>query len=43
MPLKDIPLGQLEAEFQVPDITPNMYGRYTADRFPGSAGGKEVT
>ena len=43
MPLKDILLGHLEAEFQVPDITPDMCGRYRADGFPGSAGGKELT
>lgn len=24
-PLRDVPLGQLEAELQAPDITPDMY------------------
>uniref|UniRef100_A0A2K5IFK5 Gon-4 like n=1 Tax=Colobus angolensis palliatus TaxID=336983 RepID=A0A2K5IFK5_COLAP len=31
MPLKDVPLGQLEAELQAPDITPDMYDPNTAD------------
>uniref|UniRef100_A0A6I8P3Y5 Myb-like domain-containing protein n=1 Tax=Ornithorhynchus anatinus TaxID=9258 RepID=A0A6I8P3Y5_ORNAN len=31
MPLKDVPLGQLEAELQAPDITPDMYDPGTAD------------
>ncbi|KFU97836.1 GON-4-like, partial [Pterocles gutturalis] len=30
-PLKDVPLGQLEAELQAPDITPDMYDPNTAD------------
>ncbi|XP_053552975.1 uncharacterized protein LOC128644346, partial [Bombina bombina] len=30
-PLKDVPLGQLEAELQAPDITPDMYDANTAD------------
>ncbi|XP_078297488.1 GON-4-like protein isoform X1 [Panthera onca] len=31
MPLKDVPLGQLEAELRAPDITPDMYDPNTAD------------
>ncbi|XP_054995866.1 GON-4-like protein isoform X1 [Sorex araneus] len=31
MPLKDVPLGQLEAELRAPDITPDMYDPHTAD------------
>ncbi|XP_026645015.1 GON-4-like protein isoform X1 [Microtus ochrogaster] len=31
MPLKDVPLGQLEAELEAPDITPDMYDPNTAD------------
>uniref|UniRef100_A0A8C8Z596 GON-4-like protein n=1 Tax=Prolemur simus TaxID=1328070 RepID=A0A8C8Z596_PROSS len=31
MPLKDVPLGQLEAELRAPDITPDMYDPSTAD------------
>ncbi|XP_001367046.1 GON-4-like protein isoform X1 [Monodelphis domestica] len=31
MPLKDVPLGQLEAELKAPDITPDMYDPNTAD------------
>ncbi|XP_004402994.1 PREDICTED: GON-4-like protein isoform X3 [Odobenus rosmarus divergens] len=31
MPLKDIPLGQLEAALRAPDITPDMYDPNTAD------------
>lgn len=31
MPLKDVPLGQLEAELQAPDITPDMYDPNTVD------------
>ncbi|CAK6439492.1 unnamed protein product [Pipistrellus nathusii] len=31
MPLTDVPLGQLEAELQAPDITPDMYDHNTAD------------
>uniref|UniRef100_A0A803SN89 GON-4-like protein n=1 Tax=Anolis carolinensis TaxID=28377 RepID=A0A803SN89_ANOCA len=30
-PLKDVPLGQLEAELHAPDITPDMYDPNTAD------------
>lgn len=30
-PLKDVPLGQLEAELRAPDITPDMYDPNTAD------------
>ncbi|XP_067395239.1 GON-4-like protein isoform X2 [Emydura macquarii macquarii] len=30
-PLKDVPLGQLEAELCAPDITPDMYDPNTAD------------
>ncbi|OWK55066.1 GON-4-like protein [Lonchura striata] len=30
-PLKDVPLGQLEAELRAPDITPDMYDPSTAD------------
>ncbi|MEE6509807.1 hypothetical protein FKM82_028033 [Ascaphus truei] len=30
-PLKDIPIGQLEAKFRAPDITPDMYDPNTAD------------
>ncbi|XP_075419056.1 GON-4-like protein isoform X2 [Tenrec ecaudatus] len=30
-PLKDVPLGQLEAKLQAPDITPDMYDPNTAD------------
>ncbi|CAJ0927027.1 unnamed protein product [Ranitomeya imitator] len=30
-PLKDVPIGQLEAELQAPDITPDMYEANTAD------------
>ncbi|XP_007946657.1 GON-4-like protein [Orycteropus afer afer] len=31
MPLKDVPLGQLEAKLRAPDITPDMYDPNTAD------------
>uniref|UniRef100_A0A8C0CHE1 GON-4-like protein n=1 Tax=Balaenoptera musculus TaxID=9771 RepID=A0A8C0CHE1_BALMU len=31
MPLKNVPLGQLEAELRAPDITPDMYDPNTAD------------
>ncbi|XP_029791861.1 GON-4-like protein isoform X2 [Suricata suricatta] len=31
MPLKDVPLGQLEAELRAPDTTPDMYDPSTAD------------
>ena len=31
MPLTDVPLGQLEAELEAPDITPDMYDPNTAD------------
>uniref|UniRef100_A0A8C3T5H5 GON-4-like protein n=1 Tax=Chelydra serpentina TaxID=8475 RepID=A0A8C3T5H5_CHESE len=30
-PLKDVPLGRLEAELRAPDITPDMYDPNTAD------------
>ncbi|XP_073408399.1 GON-4-like protein isoform X1 [Dendrobates tinctorius] len=30
-PLKNVPIGQLEAELQAPDITPDMYEANTAD------------
>ncbi|XP_077112681.1 GON-4-like protein isoform X2 [Ranitomeya variabilis] len=30
-PLKDVPIGQLEAKLQAPDITPDMYEANTAD------------
>ncbi|XP_060108636.1 GON-4-like protein [Heteronotia binoei] len=30
-PLKDVPLGQLEAELRAPDITPDMYDPNTAE------------
>ncbi|KAM4662431.1 GON-4-like protein [Discoglossus pictus] len=30
-PLKDVPIGQLEAKLQAPDITPDMYDPNTAD------------
>ncbi|XP_072284497.1 GON-4-like protein isoform X2 [Pyxicephalus adspersus] len=30
-PLKDVPIGQLEAELKAPDITPDMYDHNTAD------------
>ncbi|KAM9294617.1 GON-4-like protein, partial [Gastrophryne carolinensis] len=30
-PLKDVPIGQLEAKLKAPDITPDMYDHSTAD------------
>ncbi|KAE8589189.1 hypothetical protein XENTR_v10022908 [Xenopus tropicalis] len=30
-PLKDVPIGQLEAKLKAPDITPDMYEQNTAD------------
>lgn len=31
-PLRDVPLGQLEAELRAPDITPDMYDFAPEDR-----------